>query len=461
MRNEKLKNELNNLLQDFDREQLWESIELPEKKRRRRGFYWIFIAGILLLGALLSLFLKQDADVKQQSSYTEHINVEEDIESAEIEIEDKSESINVPSVEKSNTANSDQDLEGSEKNVIDRQSLDNIEAKNLSDQSENRNKPTTLNINEDAAKKSIQESENLNHSQTRSIADVTKDKLKQKNESQTNIKTKNQSETIITKNPVLSNLENDIVSVEQIKPISGIALKAFVLKPRQLDFGHHFSITRSYHDRPYIYSLSIFGLVGNSNHDFKNAVHRQQIESPLETISFGVLGRMFMRNLEVFSGVSYSMNNTHLTTSVEESQYIDNFSNLVQKNISTTFSLYNSYQYLDFVLGLGYKIPLGQNWGITPSAQIGYTLDFKADGSVISDEGQLIVLSDLSGYSDYSKWQGQLNLKISRRLNRSWDIGFITYLSTRKTIGEFDDYSHSVSSYGAGISINRILNGRE
>jgi len=58
MRNEKLRNELNEMPREFDRERIWEGIELPKKKRKRRGLLWLFGLGIILMGLAINFIVE-------------------------------------------------------------------------------------------------------------------------------------------------------------------------------------------------------------------------------------------------------------------------------------------------------------------------------------------------------------------------------------------------------------------
>jgi len=459
MSNENLKNELNKLPQEFDREQLWSSIELPKKKKKRRGFYWIFVAGIVLLGILL--FTISDLNNSPQPPFAKDKKMlEHDSNIAQKVNEKKPGLLSKTLTEENYKSSSFQTTENFKLQKKTNTNSENTELKNDLDSYENQRISASrlLNNRED------------NSDESRSTDHLPTDE-KKSNELSVENEIFSDEPKLKYDNSIYANQENLTSSIlrnriktfdliKMIQPLPHIAIEPLEIGNMKVDKEYNFSVPNSYHDRPFSYSLSIFSLIGKSDHDFAsvtNSKDREEAEKPLESISVGIIGHKHLNDFELFTGISYTRHNTLLTRSVQDFLIIDNLQSLIQREVNTQYSLYNSYQYIDLFVGFGYNLALGNRWSVTPSIQIGYSLNFSPDGEIIVQDNLVIELAELNEYKNYSKWQGQANLKVARRIGENWEIGLLGFLTTRKSLAEFDDYNHKVSSYGVGLSISRLI----
>ena len=457
MRNDKLKNELNELPQDFDREQLWSSIELPKKKRKRRGFLWVFAAGVLL-GGILWITI-DESNPKLSVATDKHVGDNNTIVLKKANEEKSAQIPDLQNKEEEISSSSQVDL-NFEPSTKSNANVKDVEGeKTLSKQGKNTfENDIGLNVH-------ILDTEEGELDYHLKNEDESTNLLIEKNSHHTEESTLKIANRLASNQETssLSTLQNRLNSSDLIKSVPSLPLlpfELFKISTIELNKELNFLVPNSYHDRPFSYSVSMFSLLGRSDHNFgsvSNASERQDAEKPLESFSIGIVGQKHLNQFELFTGISYSRHNTHLTQLVEDIMIVESVQNLVQREVSTQYSLYNSYQYVDIIGGIGYNLSLGSRWTLVPSVQIGYSLSFNAKGEIFDQDKQFIKLSEIEGYQEYSRWQGQANLKIARSLNENWEIGLLSYLTTRKSLGQLDSYSHTVSSYGLGLAIVRFI----
>lgn len=456
MRNEKLKNELNQIPQDFDREVIWAGIELPQKKRRSRRFFWLFLTGGLVFGILLfTIFLLNNE--KQNSFAEKHQAINNKYDDKTGVIEKDQERFSENTSEKNQILSVPQIINNSEKIASN-----NIERIKKGDE-EKSNGTVEISTANLINKSSIAYDENKSTFKPKDIeqTDLSQSKSDTNNSSASGLSYENINNLNpdhLTPSVPLQIDKRDKFDVIPLLP--HIAFEFLELDEIKLYRDVKFSTLNSHHNKPNLFSLSIFSHIGKSSHDFSgpsNSNYRKNSEKSLESINVGVIGQIHLKNFEVFTGVSITRHNTHLTESIQEFYIIDHLQSLVQREVNTQYSLYNSYQYIDILVGLGYDLSLARNWSLAPSIQIGYSVNFNPAGEILNQDNHFVELSSLSEYRSFSKWQGQANLKVARRINENWEMGLHTFLTSNKRLGSFEDYTHSVSTYGGGLSITRFI----
>lgn len=442
MRNEDLRNKLNNIYQDFDREQLWSSIDLPKKERKRRGFFWLFFLGIAALSAIsISVFNYQNNSPQLSILEEEHENIKSESTNTKLVGNNiLSESESIPSLNSSQANVNAIGLEKVSDDKVDepieihkntrRQDLSN-DYTNYSDSQVNIQKPKqTIEVNpseKESSNNTIVNSENIDVISKIGNDETFKNSGKSDREAEQNV--------FLMPLPYI------------IKPLP--KEKNYELRIDQNKFVENSTF--------YKYGISFFTLVGKSNHDFGNSLIRTVNETSLETLSLGVLGQIRIDNFELFSGFSFVKHNTFFNQDVQTISLLNGIKGPTRKTITTEYALYNSYQYLDVNLGFGYVFSLGRKWSIRPSFHGSYTISFDPNGDIVNQNDELVQLSDLDEYRNYSKWQGRVQFMLSREINKNWEVGIVTYISTSKTLADFEDLSHSVSSKGVGLSVSRFF----
>jgi len=134
---------------------------------------------------------------------------------------------------------------------------------------------------------------------------------------------------------------------------------------------------------------------------------------------------------------------------------INSLDQQLQRVTRTQFSLYNSYQFVDLLVGIGYEVSLTDKWSFTPSIQMAYSIGSGSRGALFNQLNQKVDITEIDDYHNYGRWQGLGNLKLMRRFGKHWQVGISAFMTTSKHVAEFDEDAHSVSSRGLGLSLNR------
>jgi len=447
MRNDKLRDKLNNINHDFDNEKLWSSIELPKKKSKRRRFFWLFFLGIMLLGAVTIPIYDYQNNTPQLSTSDEEYDSFKS-EPSTMNLADS----NIRS-DSENMAPLNSSLADSDPKILQNTIQNNAEEPNKLQKRRRLGNIQAKNTNNNEVKLKAQH-------QTLGVG------LNFNNEEAPNNKKVNSKNIEIAAvdryGDSINNIdENDR---EKEKNVLLLPLPYFIdILPSDYDFDLIISpkndteklVENSKYKK---YGIDVFTLLGQSNHDFGASLDRSINETSLETIAFGLLGQVRINNLELFSGFSFIKHNTLLNQEVQAISLLEGISGPTRKTTTIQYALYNSYQYLDVNLGVGYIFSLGRKWSVSPSFHVSYTLSFDPNGGFINQDMGLVDLSDLEEYNNYTKWQGRAHLEILREFSKNWKIGIITYISTSKTLSNLSANSHNVSSHGVGLKISRYIN---
>ncbi len=445
MRNENLRDELNQLPQDFDREKLWQGIDLPKKKRRRGGVFWWFGVGMLMfLGVFGALYFGR-IDASDISNGVEKKEPLVNTEKSKSEMSPKTSGI----------SSSDLKSQDAFREDIPALPITNNEPKN----------PYKSSLENDKREEEFNRKSTLETQSERIKSEMNNKRLKNTESGFDNFDKLNNSD--IDQNR--SN-EKDFAQYEAIIPednayraVEDIAQITLPLKLKQSDWfemDEDIALYESDAINTSKFAISLFSTAGASSHNFGVSdftQNRLSNEEALESIGIGFLTHFDINRWNVFSGLSYAMHNTHFTFENEERLIINNFNNPAERLTKTQYSLYNSYQYLDLIVGAGYTLALSENWSISPSLQIGYSVNSSLIGSLFDPLNQEVRISEIDNYNDLGRWQGQANITIGRKVAHNWKIGLIAYASTSKALANFEESTHSVSSYGLGLMISRFI----
>ena len=448
MRNDNLRNKLNEMPQDFDQEALWSKIDLPKKKKRR--FFWLFTSGFLMLSAfgiwyVSSTIMDQDsnvsiptesilADSKTSSKSLDQINSKQNVAVSESLTEHTDWGLNTKEDQSDQSIN-----ETPIKNrqlVHDSEGSSQINYTNSKMASVQKNPPS---ISVNVALKTVPESNYSN----RSFLSSNK-KL----------------ETSITESRPPAN-QKSILTIPYLSyPSILLKSKSTFYKFDDMTLAMSFNPIEDKKDNGTTkgWEISAIGLYGIPNHDFgssTNASKRAHEEEGLESISTGLLGQYTVGRFQWSSGLLYNSHHTRVSNSIEDYAVLNSISTLKQSTTTSTYNLYNSYQHVDLNFGFGYRVLSLSNWQFVPSLWVGYSFNLKANGELFDEEDNLRSLNKLSEYADYSKWNTSLHLKIERRINESFSIGLHSYLNNRRRLAGFVAYDHTVLTYGFGLSLNR------
>ena len=472
MRNDKLKKDLNNIPQDFDQEQLWNSIELPQKKKKNRGFLWLLFLGISLSGILLFILANKDIKITIEDIKNDQISNQQPIQNASSKQstslqESKSAQINnhedAASINEV-VSNTQDDKIGELNNS---KFVNSIPSKSISDPSNALNDVEVANVkvevpnqvlyNEEIGLENIEKDLVVLGGNEKEINEINaeddkSDHLKEEFVDIFEARTAQETQSMD------SNPKGRELLLVQNLPIKQIFLDQFKYEFEGID--QQVSPLRKITVKKIIYGLSFNSFIGNDSHEFiaiEDLLNRKENEKALESFGLSFLGHLQFGEVAFFSGVSYVQYNTNLKFSTEDKSIINSLEGAAYKDLTTNYSLYNSYQFLDLVAGLGYKISINNKWSLIPSLQVAYSISRNLKGAAFSVDNYSEVYFVGNHYNSYSKWQGQGNLKIERKINDKLNLGITLYGNTQKTLGRSDSNTHKVESYGVGISVMSMI----
>ena len=430
MRNENLKNELNNLPQDFDREALWNEIERP-KRKKRRFIFWFFGGFLFLLLGILYLDSRKSQELEIASALVD-----------ETAIKDKNEN-SIWKDEEPMYSNEIEDINGISQTPVLLQNENNT--------SINKNVPAPESYGIEKRKENVLKP-------TQFPSDATNEGLvAYKEEHQQvfdNAKTQKRHQSVEFDESInLSRNLIEIVALPQL--VSSIMYE----NPISLSLESKIAANERLSKGKLTYGMSFASLIGRSNHTFgsqQNSSYRENKENGLESISALLTGFIQVNNWQFFSGLSFSSHNTRFESIDNDYEFLNGLNNTTFRNITTSYTLYNAYQHLDLTIGVGYIFSLNAKWRMQPELQLGYTTLLAAKGEIL-EEGSLISLYSYEPYNNYSNWQGQANLKLSRSMNKNWSVGFMGYWRMDKVLARLEQNMHDVNEHGLGLFIERKL----
>lgn len=452
MRNENIRDELNQLPQDFDEERLWQGIDVPKKKQKRQGIFWWTYLGVVILGMGSAIYLTTKA------SKIEHNLVEESREEAVHNAQV------VEKVELKRSSEKSSKLNASENIVLGFDQIDDNKEENKT-VILNRSDPTSLTIGNES---STEERDNTSARDNKVTNETIKDEVT--SFSKVFVKTDNESITIDKDLEKPNEVEIQLIPNDELKVLEAKDRLITFACLHQLPFSLSFS--KKHISDPAIqllsfqdnisskFGLTVFSTYGHPTHEFGKSdftANRLDNERPLESIGIGILGHMYTHNWDIFTGLSFTSHNTHYTFEKEEQAILHGLDNQVNRVTNTSYSLYNSYQFVNLIVGAGYIIRFSDQWVVSPSLQLHYGLNTITNGSLFDEMDQVKQISEINTYSDFGRWQGQVNLTVTRSIGTNWQLGIMVYSNTSRRIAQFENDAHTISSHGAGLTLRKLI----
>lgn len=414
---ENLKDKLNSIPQDFDREKLWDKIQTKKKKKR---FLWIWLFPILLASYFLiptskiSLNQKFDKSIVNKAQFIEiesntqenTENTIEDIVALNNSISDKTEAI--PYV-------NDEQVESEQFRFI--QNLEVYQTDIGENETIKKHDPLTKTLSEGRFGEGIifttADNERLNAHENR---------------------TRN-----LTMDQGLNELNRrDLIGVTPIGQLSlwqtiNSNLPKGKLEVRDLE---PYLIEREKYDLPFYIRLGAGA--GLDNHDYKDAnrINEKELESVIVSLE---LEQFFTKGLSFSGGLSFTRNTTNLRFEEELSNigFVDG--SLINDRHITSYNLYNNYTRFDATLNLKYLVRV-EEFFIAPSVGFGYNLSSKVSGEFFEDGSQLIPISSL-GYKSSNGSFGEFNLDIGYELKSNIILGISGKVQTSRILDNNEEHS--------------------
>ena len=477
-----LKNRMDDLHQDFDKEALWSKIE--SKERNRKPLFW----GIFALGAfavILGILLINNTS----SNYANQLNTKKKIASHDYQT-----SLDETCFQIFTTSDASFNEIVPTTDELDKQKNNSL---SLTHPNKNYNiktdailpiiPPFTMNKKETKIKTSKQESINI----------LTKKNVNNEGRSQT---TNNKVEVIqsnnnysptlgientddqfnISVNPNIklqinqkSECTNDLATLKLIKKseqrvienelflLQTLKMPSLAIPSRDLFIN---AILPNPISEPLPAKYNIVGIalgLGMDHHRYSNTAlgeHRQNIETALETRSLAVY---YERSMNLFSFTA-SLIASQNETVVDHSTKLNSWRLVEDGSIINgwegyQYKLYNQYQRLDADVQMHYNIDLTDRWQFSPNLGFGINLGNSQHGNFFDREGKLQDLSKRSEYKSNTGAYITYGLRTRMYLNNDFIFDLQLFGQTERMLTKIDyqGYEQSIRPMGIRIGVGR------
>jgi|GEM_PF-5322285 len=440
MRNEDLKNKLDQRPIDFDREALWERIESqPEEKKRGLVWWWIGVAFLVILG----LFCTRYYNNKTKSIALDKAITEV---ASDINNDDENE-IYKANVDKDTPSEEVKDMTWAESESISSNDIDNgIEIKSIE---KNVGKPTPSEAVSSDFSRQVKDSNNAifnvgsigpiyNESATSSLIS---------HESQMDNFSRDQTQPEINSIQELNLSESITFSTDPIEFV--FAAKLTFSRSKIENGATPISSIKSTGVNWLSNTLAINMGIGSDMHQFDDdeKYRRSELESNLESLVAHLSYHKYItKNWVLSMGLGYARSQTKIElTSLDSDQYVRSIQdgNTYITTTETSRKLFNQYSRWDADLSLGYEMRLGK-WSFIPSVGRSINLNSTAKGDVINLDDEAIGLNDLSIYKDRtnSYWISRLN--VNRSINDQIRVGLVGRVESSRSLTH-SDHNHSIT----------------
>lgn len=429
----KLKDKLNSVPQDFDRENLWDKIQ--SKKKRKRHFLWLWSLPMFVLYGIL--FATWDSGL---------IESKDEISTAEI-----------------STLQTDNISAMNKKQEVSFMSSES----NPKDSSEIRNSSDNLIIEGTKKGYEIAQADHTYriHKNTSSFVQ----KVSKKGGVTTRKSKESYTNTYLANDDIMEpsgehRLSDEAVSLGEgeerslmvMGPIGVLPLTDLLLVPKvarsqvEAKYAKPIHLESAAYDLPFY--IRVGAGVGVDRPVFEQA--SRQNEKGLEALVACIeLEQFFTNRMSLSGGLSYARNTTNLR--FEESQPLSRFveGSFTGDRLVTSYDLYNVYTRFDATLSLNYLFQFG-DLTASPSFGFGYNLLSKADGDNREDGGKLEPLSSL-GYKESSGSFGEVRLGLQYELENRMILGVSGALQSSRNLDI--DKHHSIRPAQLAVFVKKII----
>jgi len=407
MRNDDLKNKLDQRPISFDREVLWDRIDSETQKDNRRFIWWWF-GGLGLFLLMMTLGIKWNTPELKSTISTELI----DDQTNELDNDSKNVSSTSRPQTESNDIEKSNDLEVKSNSQINK-------LKELGDYSQ------YLIVN--TITKVVKQEREINNSSS-TLYENGKSHFKAKEQVGT--------KSIGTSKSQETKLQNELISIPFIQSLGIKQLIANQLLGSQeiiiLPAKPKVRFARN--------GIRIGFGIGSDNHSFmsNDLYDRFGLEKNLESISASInYSRNLYKNFTISSGLTFASSQTNINQSfirddVFAKSALDGNTYII--TTETKRNLYNKYNKLDATLGVGHNVTFG-GWGIEPSLGVGTNILFSYEGDVIDANNNVLELEDLNSYKDKLGLFFYYGINVNRRLGKSIKLGLGAQMQSSRNLG--------------------------
>lgn len=461
MRKENRKEALNTMPQDFDREALWKAIDVPKKKRKNRMFFWIFIVGMFLIGLLVVLPIKEtttaSSSVSNQDDVRKSLEDEKKVDPLvnQNSIGQDGQAIENKMTNLSQAKEGKSGDSGTREDVLEKRNRAYATSKTLNEYSgptqvtyEKKNARNIALNKKGIPAKVFTEKINNNFSVNES---TTFTEIEKRATEGTDIEYMGKGDEMA---PIL--LNSRVLSIEQIAN-SFIAELEFERSMSNLVI-HGESKQAKSRDKIEGIGFSLNGILGMANHAFENTIalfDQNEQENALESFGASAFVHYTKKGFDFYSGLSRVQHNTQLQFSAKQSLYENSLSGPIENRITTNYILYNSYIEFDAVVGIGYRLMLGEKWTFKPTVQANMPIKTSAKGEIYKADNALKF--GVSECCTNPSWSFQAGLGIHRRIGNQWEVGFEGLIRSSSVAHSLEGDEHSLGMKGVRLNVFRIL----
>lgn len=431
-----LKNRMDHISQDFDRDALWNRIEQPNKRKRKLA--WIFL-GSTILGLLLVTLLFYGSKSNQSLIPLEISNEVILLNTSKLK---DNHAENVNQLDNKVVFKSSNDI------TINESNHHLINDNNYHNSTNNHSNINKLKVQSQLQIKSqIRNQENLIKMQA-----IDNSKINEHDYSQP---------AFSTNNRINNHTFNK--QIVQINSIELLTLPTIIINSCQSSIEDYELLTNQIitSESPFKrHNIYIYAGLGQDNHQFSNnplGTYRNYFENSLENLSFG-LHYNYKLNQHIFlaSTLGFTQSQTNLKRSTKNTTWQSLGGQAINEVTSSTmYDLYNQYYRLDLSLQLGYILKIYDSWSLKPVIGFGINLHSLQNGEIWDTNLDLVNLRTRSEYKNKTGIYGSFGLQIEKSWVKGYVVGLNLEMQTTRNLVSKTNYTHQITPINAKIYIGK------
>ncbi|HMR86632.1 MAG TPA: hypothetical protein PKD51_00685 [Saprospiraceae bacterium] len=209
--------------------------------------------------------------------------------------------------------------------------------------------------------------------------------------------------------------------------------------------------------------LSVAFGIGKDHHCFSNNTlgkYRQSLEKTLETKSLGIQYERRIHSFSLMANFTAAQSETELNHSTRSSNWrLVQDGSVINGWNGYQYKLYNQYQRLDADIQLLYHIDIYNKWQLSPSIGIGLNIQSAQQGHFFDVEGNLLDLSERLEYKSNTGIYLVYGLKIRRYIQKDFiiDLRLFAQSKRRLTDPNYTGYEQSIRPIGISFGFGRVF----
>ncbi|HLO54580.1 MAG TPA: hypothetical protein VK169_09835 [Saprospiraceae bacterium] len=469
-----LKNRMDDLYQDFDKEALWSRIE-SKKRKRKPIFWWVFGFGVFAVVVGIVFYTIDNANntpiinQKHIAATQNHQTSAEDIcsqtGSTSLESSNELEQSSIMTEnQNTNTIAESHPLTNAEPKSVIHSNITTVAENKTSDQKTlvskhyvNKN-ASLINANKNEHSQSIVKDTKVTNGKEIHL----KVKNEQIEETNLNDFQKVDQNTVVGRiNNKENNEKTDMTNALSLLPNS--RLNYLIIPSRNFTLPSISPIPKPKPIRTKNNILSVTFGIGIDHHRFPNTAlgqYRQSLEKTLETRSLGIQYERRRQSFSLIANLTAAQSETVLNHSTRSNTWrLVQDGRLINGWNGYQYKLYNQYQRLDADILLLYHIDIQNNWQLSPSLGLGLNLSSAQQGHFFDLEGNLLDLSERPEYTSNTGFYVVYGLKIRRYIQKDFiiDLRLFAQSKRRLTDPNYQGYEQSIRPLGISFGFGKVF----